>query len=124
VSQKKVNSDVLSAISDSFGNIRLAKIRDYLTHPKQSDVDFMQEVFLKWVTSPEALLLQGGSKPTFLSSCHDLTPLHSQVHTEKDPEPSKRAWNLGLELFERRICSIKSDNSDLKARLAEYDCLW
>ena len=63
-SQKTVNSEVLSAISDSFGNIRLAKIRDYLEHPKQSDVDFMQEVYLKWVSSPEALILKGTNTST------------------------------------------------------------
>jgi hypothetical protein len=63
-SQKTVNSEVISAISDSFGNIRLAKIRDYLEHPKQSDVDFMQEVYLKWVSSPEALILQGTNTST------------------------------------------------------------
>lgn len=63
-SQKALNSEVLSAISDSYGNIRLAKIRDYLTHPGQSDVDFMQEIYQKWVTSPEALLLQGTNSST------------------------------------------------------------
>lgn len=62
--EKTLNSDVLSAISDSYGNIRLARIRDYLTHPGQSDVDFMQEIYLKWVSSPEALILQGTHSET------------------------------------------------------------
>jgi hypothetical protein len=56
---KQINSEVLSAISDYYGNIRLARIRDYLEHPGQSDVDFLTDVYLKWVTSPEALLLKG-----------------------------------------------------------------
>jgi len=56
---KQLNSDILSSISDSYGNIRLSRIRDYLTTPTQYDVDLMQEIYLKWVTSPEALLLQG-----------------------------------------------------------------
>jgi hypothetical protein len=57
--EKTLNSNVLSAISDCFGNIRLARIRDYLEQPKQSDVDFLMSIYQTWVTSPEALLLQG-----------------------------------------------------------------
>lgn len=56
---KELNSDVLSAISDYYGNIRLARLKDYLEHLGQGDVDFLRDVYLKWVTSPEALLLKG-----------------------------------------------------------------
>lgn len=102
-SEKTLNLDVLSAISDCFGNIRLARIREYLEHPKQSDVDFMMDVYKSWVTSPEALLLQG-------------------THTETG---EKRLIGLkcskrGNDVFNKRLDAKLAFLSDLKSEGFEF----
>jgi len=100
---KGLSSDVLSAISDCYGNIRLAKIRYWIEHPAREDLDLLQEIYLKWVTSPEALLLQG---------------THSETGEKKyvGVKCSKR----GNDVFNRRLDRKLSFLKDLKSEGYEF----
>ena len=101
--KKYVNSDVLSAISDYYGNIRLSKILNYLKHPDQNDVDFLTELYLKWVTSPEALLLKG-------------------THTETGEEQliGVKCSKRGNDVFNRRLDGKLAFLGDLKSEGFEF----
>jgi hypothetical protein len=101
--QKRLNSDVLASISDCYGNIRLARIRDYKEHPKQEDVDFLMEVYERWVTSPEALLLQG-------------------THTETGEKRliGVKCSKRGNDVFNKRLDKKLAFLSDLKSEGFEF----
>jgi hypothetical protein len=57
--ERMLPRDILDAITDDYGQVRLGKFRSFLPLLDQNDVSFVGDSYFKWVSQDEWLLLKG-----------------------------------------------------------------
>jgi len=62
--EPRITWDVLSSITSRYGQVRLARVRDYLTSISPNQVDFLTEIYHRWVDQDEFMLLKGTHRET------------------------------------------------------------
>jgi hypothetical protein len=56
---QELSWEILMAITSPFGQVRLGKVRDFIPVVHQDQLEFLQEIYLKWVSQDEWMLLKG-----------------------------------------------------------------